>query len=70
MPPIARTELIPIISGFMTSETTTIDGVPAVAAGDSTGLGAAVVWEKGGIVYAVGGLLPQSEVLDIARSLH
>lgn len=66
----ASTLPIPIISGLMTSQTITIDGVPGVAAGDSTGLGAAVIWEKNGIVYAVGGLLPQSEVLDIARSLH
>jgi len=61
---------IPILTGSMTSQTVTIDGVKGVAAGDSTGLGAAVIWEKGGIVYAVGGLLPQSEVLDIARSLR
>ena len=61
---------IPIVSGTMTSQTVSIDGVQGVAAGDSTGLGAAVVWEKDGVVYAVGGLLPQSEVLDIARSLH
>jgi hypothetical protein len=38
--------------------------------GSATGLGSAVVWEKGGVVYAVGGLLAQSEVVDIARSLH
>ncbi|MDQ2961009.1 MAG: hypothetical protein M3R48_08180 [Candidatus Dormibacteraeota bacterium] len=66
----ASTLPIPVIAGLMTSQTVTIDGVQGVAAGDSTGLGAAVVWEKDGVVYAVGGLLPQSEVLDIARSLH
>jgi hypothetical protein len=66
----ASTLPIPIISGLMTSESVTIDGVQGVAAGDSTGLGAAVIWEKDGIVYAVGGLLAQSEVLDIARSLR
>jgi len=38
--------------------------------GDSTGLGSAVIWEKNGVVYAVGGLLSQNEVLDIARSLR
>jgi hypothetical protein len=66
----ASTLPIPIISGLMNSQTVSIDGVQGVAAGDSTGLGAAVIWEKDGVVYAVGGLLPQSEVLDIARSLH
>ncbi len=54
----------------MTSQTITIDGVQGVVTGDSTGLGSAVIWEKDGVVYAVGGLLPQNEVLDIARSLH
>jgi hypothetical protein len=66
----ASTLPIPIISGLMNSQTVSIDGVQGVAAGDSTGLGAAVIWEKDDVVYAVGGLLPQSEVLDIARSLH
>ena len=61
---------IPIISGLMTSQSITIDGVPGVVAGDSSGLGSAVIWEKGGIVYGVGGLLPQAELVDIARSLH
>ncbi len=66
----ASTLPIPVISGAMTSQTVTIDGVQGVVTGDSTGLGAAVIWEKDGVVYAVGGLLPQNEVLDIARSLH
>ncbi len=66
----ASTLPIPVISGAMTSQTVSIDGVPGVVTGDSTGLGSAVIWEKGGVVYAVGGLLPQNEVLDIARSLH
>lgn len=66
----ASTLPIPVISGLMTSQTITIDGVQGVVAGDSTGLGSAVIWEKDGIVHAVGGTLPSSEVVDIARSLH
>ncbi len=65
----ASTLPIPVISG-MTSQTISIDGVQGVVTGDSTGLGSAVIWEKDGLVYAVGGLLPESEVLDIARSLR
>ncbi len=61
---------IPVISGAMTSQTVSIDGAQGVLVGDSTGLGSALIWEKSGVVYAVGGLLPQSEVLDIARSLR
>ncbi len=66
----ASTLPIPVITGVMTSQTITIDGVQGVVTGDSTGLGTAVIWEKDGVVYAVGGLLSQSEVVDIARSLH
>jgi hypothetical protein len=66
----ASTLPIPVITGLMTSQTISIDGVQGVVTGDSTGLGSAVIWEKDGVVYAVGGLLPQSEVVDIARSLH
>jgi hypothetical protein len=66
----ASTLPIPVVTGLMTSQTISIGGVPGVVVGDSTGLGSAVVWEKGGVVYAVGGLLAQSEVVDIARSLH
>jgi hypothetical protein len=65
----ASTLPIPVISG-MSSQTISIHGVQGVVTGDSTGLGSAVIWEKDGVVYAVGGLLPESEVLDIARSLR
>lgn len=61
---------IPIVSGFMTSQSVTIDGVQGVLVGDSTGLGAGVVWEKDGVVYAVGGLLTQNQVLAVADSLR
>ena len=67
---IARTVEGPVIAGLMTSQTIAIDGVQGVVTGDSTGLGSAVIWEKNGVVYAVGGLLSQNEVLDIARSLR
>jgi hypothetical protein len=66
----ASTLPIPVISGLMTSQTITIDGVQGVVTGDSTGLGTAVIWEKDGIVYVVAGTIAQSEVVDVARSLH
>lgn len=61
---------VPVVSGFMSSSAVTIDGVQGVLVGDSTGLGAGVVWEKDGVVYAVGGLLTQNQVLAIAQSLR
>lgn len=38
--------------------------------GDSTGLGAGVIWEKDGVLYAVVGTLDENGVVSIARSLR
>jgi hypothetical protein len=40
-----------------------------VAVGDNTGLGAGVIWIKGGLVYGVAGTLKQKAILDIANHL-
>jgi hypothetical protein len=61
---------IPIPMDKAHADRITIDGVSGLTIGDATGLGSAVIWEKDGIIYGVGGPLPQSQVIDIARSLH
>jgi hypothetical protein len=66
----STTLLIPIPTGYATSSTVIVQGVTAVALGDNTGLGAAVVWVKGGVVYFVGGTVKQSDVLAIANNLN
>ena len=66
----ASTLPIPIISGVMTSRSIQVDGVQGVVTGDTSGLASAVIWEKDGVVYAVGGLLSQAEVVRIAQSLR
>lgn len=66
----ASTLPIPVISGAMAAQSVTINGAPAVAEGDSTGLGALVIWEKSNIVYLVAGQLSMSDVIGVARSLH
>lgn len=38
--------------------------------GDSTGLGAGVIWQKDGVLYAVVGTLNEHDVVGIARSLR
>jgi len=43
--------------------------VGGVAVGDNTGLGAGVIWIKGGLVYGVAGTLKQKAILDIANHL-
>jgi hypothetical protein len=44
--------------------------VQGLAIGDETGIGSAIVWTKGGTLYAVGGTLAQSAVLAIANDLR
>ncbi|MBI3942504.1 MAG: hypothetical protein HY326_05775 [Chloroflexi bacterium] len=61
---------IPIPAGQANSHTVQVQGVNGLAIGDSTGLGSGVIWQKNGIVYAVGGPLTENEVLTIANSLH
>lgn len=59
---------IPIPKGFATTESTTVNGAPGVLI--KAVLGAGVVWEKNGVIYAVGGQLTPDQVLAIATSLH
>jgi hypothetical protein len=61
---------IPIPIEFATSNSVQVQGVKGVALGDNTGLGAAVIWIKGGLVYGVAGTLKQSQVLEVANHLH
>ena len=61
---------IPIPVDKAHSENVTVQGVQGVAVGDATGLGSAVIWEKDGIIYGVAGPLAESQVIDIANSLH
>jgi hypothetical protein len=58
---------IPIPSQFAASRTVKVQGVNGLLV--DAGLGAAVVWQRGGIVYAVGGQLTPDQVLQIANSI-
>jgi len=60
---------IPIPIEYATHKTVTVQGVDGVAVGDNTGLGAGVIWIKGGTVYGVAGTLKQDVILDIADGL-
>jgi hypothetical protein len=60
---------IPIPIEYATSKPVTVQGVDGVAVGDNTGLGAGVIWIKGGLVYGVAGTLKQDAILDIANQL-
>ncbi len=54
---------------YATSTQVQVQGVQGVALGDNTGLGAAVIWIKGGSVFFVGGSVKQDEALSIANHL-
>lgn len=59
---------IPIPKGFATTENVPINGVQGLLI--KAALGAGVVWQKNGVIYAVGGQLTPDQVLAIATSLH
>jgi hypothetical protein len=59
---------IPVPVQFATSSKVTVQGVPGVALGDNTGVGAAVIWIKGHVFF-VGGSLKQSDALAVANGL-
>ena len=65
----STTLLIPIPIEYATSSTVSVQGVDGVTVGDNTGLGAGVIWIKGGLVYVVAGSLKQNAILDIANHL-
>lgn len=61
---------IPVPMNLAQSQSVTVQGVQGVAVGDSTGMGSVVIWVKDGVIHGVGGTLPESQVVDIANSLH
>lgn len=61
---------IPIPIEFATTTNVQVQDVNGVALGDNTGLGAAVIWIKSGVVYGVAGTLKQNAILDVANHLN
>lgn len=60
---------IPVRFNEQTASKIAVDGVQGLAIGDETGIGTAIVWTKGGRLYAVAGSFPQSDVLALANDL-
>lgn len=65
----ASTLPLPIPVDLASSREVEIGGVTGLVVGDNTGFGSAVVWQSGGVVRAVGGLLTEDEALATARSM-
>jgi hypothetical protein len=61
---------IPVPIDRVNTQQVQVQGVNGLALGDNTGIFSVVIWQKKGMVYAVGGTLTQDQVLSIANSLH
>jgi hypothetical protein len=61
---------VPIVGAKQSAHPVDIGGAPGLAIGDNTGLGAGVLWQRDGYVYAVFGTLTQDQVVAIATSLR
>jgi hypothetical protein len=61
---------IPIPVDKAYAQPLSVDGMRGIGIGDDTGLGAAVIWQNRGILYAVAGPLAGRDVLAIADSLR
>ncbi len=59
---------VPIDKAY--SQRVAIDGTAGLAVGDNTGVGGMIVWAKNGIVYGVGGAMPQRALMEVAQSLR
>ena len=59
---------IPIPKGLATTQSVEVNGVSGLLI--KAAFGAGVVWEKNGVIYAVGGQITPDQVLAIAASLH
>ena len=62
----SQTLPVPVPISFASAQTVSIDGATGLLVGDQTGVGSVVVWQHGGVVYAVLGTVSASEVLGVA----
>ena len=61
---------VPIPIDIATAQPVRINGASGLVIGDNTRVGSGVVWAQNGMVYAVAGGMPESDVLAVARSLQ
>jgi hypothetical protein len=66
----SKTVPVPIPVDLASASTVDVNGARGLLIGDSTALGSVVLWQHGGVVYAVAGTLSSDQVLGIARTLH
>lgn len=67
---IQSTVPVPVVIDKQTAQRVTVNGTPALAIGDNTGLGAGVMWQKNGKIYVVAGPLTMDEIMTVASGLR
>lgn len=66
----AQTLPIPVPAGGTVTESVTVRGNPGTWIGVQGGLGGGVVWQSDGMIYGVGGMFSEQQILAIADTLH
>lgn len=61
---------VPVPTDTIVWRDVTVDGQPAVAFGDESGLGSAVLWQADGRIRGVGGQLPMSQIRRVAEQFR
>ena len=67
---IRNTVPVPVVIDKQSAKRVAVQGVEGLAVGDNTGLGAGVMWQKNGIIYAVAGPISMDDVLTVANGLR
>lgn len=67
---IRNTVPVPVVIDKQSAKRVTVQGADGLAVGDNTGLGAGVMWQKNGVIYAVAGPISMDEVLTVANGLR
>ena len=68
--PLAAGNLvIPVPANLATSKPQTVNGSSGVLIADNTGMVKGLVWQQGGIVYAVGGHFDEGQLLALAKGI-
>ncbi len=67
---IQNTVPVPVIVDKQTARRVSVNGMPGLAIGDDTGLGAGVMWQRGGTVYVVAGPVSMDDVMTLADGLR